>query len=328
MIRLLRIRNFKSIKELTLEPRRVNLFVGKPNTGKSNILEALGLLSFGGHGDVGNFKEFVRYESLSDLFYDGNVEEDVEISFDDMPGGIKFEKGEFRFLGGGAVFLTATFQSIEKRSLRPERLRYLVPFKFYRFKIRTVFQGKDPRFLAPPSGDNLLTLLLTRKSLREMVNSIFDEFGLKLALRPQENRIEVVKYQEDVLISYPYSTASDTLQRIIFHFVAIKSNENSVIVFEEPEAHSFPFHTKQLAKMIALDESGNQYFISTHNPYFLLSILEKAPREEVAVFLTYYEDYQTKVKLLSGGDIEEIMDHGIDLFFDLERFLDEEGDLR
>lgn len=38
----LTIQSFKSIKELNIPCRRVNLFIGPPNTGKSNLLEALG----------------------------------------------------------------------------------------------------------------------------------------------------------------------------------------------------------------------------------------------------------------------------------------------
>ncbi len=41
MIEKLAIKNFKSIKELDIDCRRINLFIGEPNTGKSNILEAL-----------------------------------------------------------------------------------------------------------------------------------------------------------------------------------------------------------------------------------------------------------------------------------------------
>ncbi|MHA1431827.1 MAG: AAA family ATPase [Candidatus Freyarchaeota archaeon] len=79
-------------------------------------------------------------------------------------------------------------------------------------------------------------------------------------------------------MSFPYSLASETLQRIVFFTVAVNSNRDSVLVFEEPEAHASPNYTKFLAEKIALDTS-NQYFISTHNPYFLLSILEKAPKD-------------------------------------------------
>ncbi|MEX0965892.1 MAG: AAA family ATPase [Bacteroidia bacterium] len=41
----LEIRNFKSIKEMKLRCKRINLFIGRPNVGKSNILEALALFS-------------------------------------------------------------------------------------------------------------------------------------------------------------------------------------------------------------------------------------------------------------------------------------------
>ena len=38
----LEIKNFKSVEHLELSCRRVNVLIGEPNTGKSNILEALG----------------------------------------------------------------------------------------------------------------------------------------------------------------------------------------------------------------------------------------------------------------------------------------------
>jgi len=44
MIQKLQIRNFKSMKALDLKCSRINVFIGEPNTGKSNILETIGLL--------------------------------------------------------------------------------------------------------------------------------------------------------------------------------------------------------------------------------------------------------------------------------------------
>jgi len=41
MIKTLEIKNFKSIKDLKLDLRRINIFIGEPNTGKSNILETM-----------------------------------------------------------------------------------------------------------------------------------------------------------------------------------------------------------------------------------------------------------------------------------------------
>jgi AAA15 family ATPase/GTPase len=36
-IKNLEIKNFKSVKHLKLDCKRINLFIGEPNTGKSNI---------------------------------------------------------------------------------------------------------------------------------------------------------------------------------------------------------------------------------------------------------------------------------------------------
>ena len=43
MIKSLDVKNFKSIKHLQLNCEKVNVFIGKPNTGKSNILESIGI---------------------------------------------------------------------------------------------------------------------------------------------------------------------------------------------------------------------------------------------------------------------------------------------
>ena len=94
MIRNLEIENFKSIKHLKLDCRRINLFIGEPNTGKSNILETLGILSFG-YGGIGGF---VRFENMSNLFCDENLDDNIEIRTDGAVLGIEFEEGKFKGL--------------------------------------------------------------------------------------------------------------------------------------------------------------------------------------------------------------------------------------
>jgi len=81
MITKLSIRNFKSIKELDIDCARVNLFIGEPNTGKSNILEALGLLSWcGSRSKDILLSDFVRFEYISNLFYDDLTDQIVKVS--------------------------------------------------------------------------------------------------------------------------------------------------------------------------------------------------------------------------------------------------------
>jgi len=139
-------------------------------------------------------------------------------------------------------------------------------------------------------------------------------------MRQNERIFEVVKQAEGPLIAYPYALASDTLRRIIFYTVAIASNKDSVLVFEEPESNAFPYYTKYLGERIALDQT-NQVFIATHNPYLLSAILEKSRKEDVQVFITYFKDYQTRVKPLTQDQVVELME--ADPFFNLDRFIEE-----
>ncbi len=197
-------------------------------------------------------------------------------------------------------------------------------FKFYRFKKLYEYPNKFTEFLAPPTGDNLVSILTQNKELREIANNIISNFGFKLTVKPRENKLEIQReLEEGVVISFPYTLISDTIQRIIFYSAVTHTNKNSIIAMEEPEAHAFPHYTKYLAELIALDKNKNQYFITTHNPYFLRSLIEKSPKNDVAVFITYYEDYQTKVIEFSGDKLEKILEYDVDVFFKIDELLEE-----
>ena len=96
-----------------------------------------------------------------------------------------------------------------------------------------------------------------------------------------------------------------------------------MLLFEEPEANTFPFYTKYLAELIALEES-NEYFIATHNPYLLLSLVEKTPMDQIAVFLTYMENYETKLRQFSNEELSDLIDLGSSTFFNLDKFSPEQ----
>jgi len=317
MIQRLEIENFKSLKYLRLDCKKINIFIGESNTGKSNILESVGIFSLP-YGDLGNF---VRFESMSNLFYDEIVDNTIKIRTNEKTLCITFENLKFKGICREKEKDIFTFE-YDYAGRGSSSHSQESPFKFYKFAVRKDFPIRRPGFLLPPSGENLLTILMTNNQSKSTANQIFAPFGLKLVFKPQENKIEVLKQQDDIFISYPYSVVSETLQRIVFYLTAINSNKDSVLIFEEPESHAFPSYTKFLAETVALDETNNQYFISTHNPYFLLSVLEKASKDEIGIFITYLEDYHTKVKPLNEKELQEIMDLEIDVFFNIERFLE------
>lgn len=319
MIRMLTIRNFKSIRDAQLDCARVNVFIGEPNSGKSNLLETIGMLSFAAAWPSDNqLRRFVRFERTSNLFYDELLDQPLRITCDDTELILQYGNGIFSgsVKDGQGICMEFAGDHDDVRlggHIRPPKL-----FKYYKFQEASAFTRPESEFLLPPAGGNLTSLLLADKQLRAAVNDLLQPFALKLGIRPREGKIEAVKQVEDVIISYPYFVLSDTLQRVVFYMAAIKRNKESVIVFEEPEAHAFPYYTKYLAELIALDPNKNQYFISTHNPYFLLPLVEKAPAEDVTVFVTSLHDYQTRVRALSKDELQRLSE--IDIFSNLDMF--------
>lgn len=318
MIKSLNIQNFKSIKHLHLDCKKINIFIGRPNTGKSNLLESIGLLSL----PYGNLKSFIRFEDMTNLFYDQDLSEKIRVIADDIDSQIMFQNGAFL---GSAREKEKKFYSLSTGydGGAIPTATWLSPFKFYRYSVLSTFPRLEADFLLPPKGENLLSLLQSNKVLKKIVVDILEDFKLRVVFKPQERKIEVAKEIEDTIISYPYSLVSDTLQRVIFHLAAIETNKDSIIIFEEPEAHAFPYYTKILAERIAMDKT-NQYFISTHNPYFLLSLIEKSPKDDINVFITYFKDYQTGVRPLTQEEMSEALDLEESIFFNLDKFLGEE----
>ncbi len=317
MISNLKIKNFKSIKQLELKCNKKNLFIGGPNSGKSNILEALGMLSFIRFGKV---DDFVRLESMTNLFNDENLDEILSIEADNKALEITFKDDLFQGQCYDKESNEKDFSFSIDMKLRGSQNLFKEPFpiRSYRFSLRKEFFQKYAEFLLPPSGDNLLTIIRSHKKIKEEVTALLAPFNLRLVFRLQENKIEIMKQQENEIVTYPYWLLSDTLQRIIFYTTAIDSNKDSILIFEEPESNSFPYYTKFLGEKIAFDET-NQYFIATHNPYLLLAILEKSKKSSVNIFVTYYQDYETKIKLLDEDQTSELMD--FDPFFNLDEFI-------
>jgi AAA15 family ATPase/GTPase len=367
-IQNLEIQNFKSIKHLQLDCKRVNIFIGEPNVGKSNILEALSLLGAGYETNYEKYlSSFIRYENFNNLFYDKNIKNDILVETDKNSTIVKYNpnynifgvfsskigeeieylknldnnadwgnKGniEFRFNRRDLDKLHFTTEKYEKYfpTIYSNKINNIIslpksnlsetPVKKYDFKLLETYDKTYPNFLNPPFGDNLFAILDSNNEMQEDVASFFEKYGLKLRFNTEQRKLEIQKDIGNRVYTYPYSTIADTLQRIIFYLTAIESNKNSVLLFEEPEAHSFPPYVGMLADRIAADEA-NQYFIATHSPY-LLSMIEKVAKEDLNVIITYFENYETKIKVLSNEEVREMIDYSIDAFYNLERFLDHE----
>jgi predicted ATPase len=329
MITRLGVKNFKSIKNLELECKRVNVFIGEPNVGKSNLLERLGLLSFVPYGTTSNLRKFVRFENIANLFYDDLIDHPVEIKGnyktnkgkdEDFELSLEFNQNEFRGMMKPGNYPSPAFTSNYQGFLSKTNWGYFSFVKFYRYSHLDSFPDLQSDSLLPPEGTNLFSLVKARTELRQYLVDLFGNFGFRPMLKVQDHEIEMAKDTGELLFSYPYVTISDTLKRMIFYVTAIKSNKDSTIIFEEPESNSFPFYTKDLAEKIGQDPGNNQYFLSTHNPYFLEPLVEKTPSDDMAVFLVHFKDYETRVKNLGDDNLSELLE--MDPFLNLDRFVE------
>ncbi len=326
MITKLSISNFKSVRQLNIECKKVNLFIGEPNTGKSNILEALALLSWCGQSGQEPLSDYVRFELMQYLFYDGLVADqsvEVRISTKEIdPTGIRVtftgDSYDFYPWESNTPIRKVNENGQSKRSTTFGQIRNI---KFFRFKNLAKYPRKEPGSLQPPNGRNLFSVVSGSENLRDTMVEFYRKYGLKVVMRRHEGVFELQKEVNGLVFNYPYTLTSDTLRRIIFYTVAIASNKDSMLVFEEPESNAFPYYTKYLGERIALDQT-NQFFIATHNPYLLSAIIEKARKEDVQVFITHFKDFQTRIKPLTPDQVVELME--ADPFFNLDCFIEAE----
>ncbi|MFV0593899.1 MAG: AAA family ATPase [Draconibacterium sp.] len=343
------ISNFKSIKKLKLYGlSRINLFIGKPNVGKSNILEALGLFSLP-YLELNKNKKLsslIQIEHQNELFFDGNSNIKIEVTTNIGNCTIK-KNPEFTDPVSGAVekleidFLEVVINNLESDSHlffdfdlglnlkgitpfrklpREKQSNKWVNLKYYNFTKNIKLQNLHLAYLVPPNGTNLIQVIENNTTIKEEIKNLFKEYNLELVFDRASQELKITKPpQNGEIFLIPYSSIAETLQRIIFHKTAIASNKNSVLVFEEPEAHAFPAYISHITHEI-IDSTSNQFILSTHSPYVLNDFLENAI-DELSIFMVDYKNGETIVNKLTKEDLDDIYGYGIDLFTNYETFL-------
>ncbi len=321
----IRIRNFKSIYDVYLKDcRRINLIIGKPNVGKSNILEALATFSlpFARYMNNKSLLQFIRAESETELFFNGNTNNDIEISVGNDTFYLSSSKTSFitrvaGFLNKKSVVEISKLKVSSSTENQPNPSKDI---KSYFFHSPFSFENTPVRFLQPGNGCNLFNILNSLTDLKIEISEILNGYGLKLSF---DNNSREIKFWKELpsgeVYIVPFNSIADTLQRMIFYKTAIASNQDSIITFEEPEAHAYPPYISKITTDIIYSES-NQFFITTHSPYVVNDFME-ADRHELAIYLVDYKNGQTIVKRLSDSELDKVYEFGVDLFFNTEMFL-------
>ena len=330
MIHKLSIRNFKSIRELDLDCRRVNVFIGEPNAGKTNILEALGLWCPGVHTELW---KVCRIEYASELFYDQNTNEPIKVELDELFAKIvKSDEGaDLRFngtfmLGDRKRSWKVSVPILDKRETLANWTDYpgaMPPVKFFIYDSAMDVDSVSSGGLAPPFGSNLASLLANDKTARQIAADYYFDSRYRLTVDVGKRHLSMSRQEDSAVVSFPYAATSETLRRMIFYRLALETSKKCILAFDEPEANSYPPYTKILAESIAKDEQENQFFLTTHSPYMLTSIIGKTPASELNIFVCRLEGSETKVYPMNEDQRMELMEMDMSAFFNLDRFLPE-----
>lgn len=320
MIGQVHIQNYKSVRDLEFNSKRVNLFIGEPNTGKTNILEALALLSEGVHGPS-EFREVFRFRSIADLFTDQQVSNSVIVKTSECHCSLTFKSGQFDFTVSRPGGADKQSYSLDQSGNTSSWINVQRGVKYYRFVSGRQSTNQAFGTLQAPFGVNLASVLYTNKSLRRRVSDLFRTRNFNLEIRPVEMELRIAKNIDDELYSFPYESVSETWRRIVFYMAVFETNQNSTLLLDEPETNTFPFYTTYLAERIALDET-NQFFLTTHNPYVLGSIVGKTPAKDLAVFVASMENFATKLQPVSPNGLTKILDYGPDAFMNLDKLVE------
>jgi hypothetical protein len=153
----------------------------------------------------------------------------------------------------------------------------------------------------------------------------FEGTGLRPTVEQGTYRLTLTKELDGIVFPIPYSSSSETLRRMVFYQLALDTNSNQVIVLDEPEAHAFPPFTKRFSEQIASDDRGNQFFLTTHSPYLLDSLLSKTPAPDLNVVLCRMEGFETKAYPLNEAQIGKLMEWSMDAFFNFDRLLNSDA---
>lgn len=333
------ITNFKSIRHLNIEGcKRINVFIGYPNVGKSAILEAIAALGYLQKDFSEPYSKLCRLKYPNELFYDGNINDAISVSYSENA------KVNFIYLTENEIELSLLLKNTEaERKVNSEEWHPYKKIKFNRDSVagynnnaakdiikvkKYTFQNEFHNFktngltLDFPEGKNLVDIVQHNKELRKEVIELFKASGLKLNIDLGNNSIRGFKQLDDELVfTIPFYQMADTLQRLVFHKAAIKSNENSVLLFEEPEAHMFPPYIRKFTGDVIYDTNQNQFFIATHSPFVLDDFIEEV-RDELSVFLVSLKDGATVIKRLSDEELERVHKYHVDLFFNMESYID------
>jgi hypothetical protein len=267
-LRSLQIRNFRTIEDLELDLSRVNVFVGPPGSGKTAILEAVGLL--GEFYDRRPLAEAILpIPNMEEVFRDPS--RPVEIAFvrTDLPPCDLRRALTLRIIDN---YVVAERDGLETSAVlgRNESVRCYLKHEPYTDAVRFAFL--DARLIT----EEIEALVGKRAHLREIV----------------------ARYGKDRVERLP-----EPIRRYVTYLAVIEEIKDGVVAIDDFTCHYQPL-TKLVAERIA--RSTAQYLIETYDPQAVLTLVEKMKVGNLNVYLVRRKDGKTSVEKIDPEEVLEL----------------------
>ncbi len=294
----LTIRNFGPIKDVKIELRAVNVFIGDQGTGKSTIAKLLCCLKACGHHFTSNFvldgerlntdnkdqinklqidsftKHFLEYLELFDLFH--YQSESTFVYYDCPSFFIKWENGKFT-----GDYKSGSQKNTDHSVFIPASRESYIILK-----------------------DNYPALMNAKAELPWILNSFGQQFNnsiksktdydfsnlLKVKYKRQGNKDEIILKDGTVINFNEASSAINSLLPLLVVFegfvressnLQISSSNKPFLIIEEPELNCFPETQKKVVEYLIenltnYSSAVNDYYghlvLTTHSPYILTTL--------------------------------------------------------
>jgi hypothetical protein len=280
-LKQIEIVRYKNLKNVTIDLKRFNVFIGEPGVGKSAILETFAL-----------WQLFIAKQTLSDdlvlkikrwaelggtriIYHDADSSIELKILDVGKYYLVQYGKSPEAFLPRDK--LNILWVGNYEELIRP-RLAY------YKFGEPTIPLVKLD-YVVPPFGYNMDYLLRRNERLRDIAKN----YGYR----------------------GKYDILPEPIRRYLFYLAITETNKNASIAIDDMTCLYQPL-TKIVAEHIA-DDKDNQYLISTYDEVALMSLVEKSPAADLNVYVV-----KDGVK---RADPEKILDLSCDVYFNLDRIL-------